>query len=640
MNKGTMNNEQNDKKMLDNNETEDTPSETSDKNLKTGPGVSESPTMSTTTSSITTQSTITASQMSTPMTQPIAAFKTSTPTTLSSTIGNPPISTTTQSSSSSGSTPTTEQTVQPVQQAVLLQFLCKQRENIELQNKGFEAMKTLMSLINKTSENLLTAERLRMQGTRGNLLNSTTFLDESSTHTGAGIDGQSSPQDMNIEVTRALNASITALKSTLESNKKSQNYQVPRKYTLNSDSDINIWLDKLKSELSSKDLLDVIDPTVIGPDNLDVQTITKRKQAVREIITSHLDDKYYKRVLTITDPIMVITSLKEAKRVEKNVTHTSVRTKLYGMRLKPKESIDEFWNKFDNTIVEYESCDNAVPLTDEEKRSAFYQAVSKVIPEARTADLLHRQFKGRSMTLVELRSHLLQLEAEKKTVKIQAGLTTDVVVVVVEVEVEVLLEETVPVDLNLQKMEGDLDVFSHKSTSSELGRESQKKSLLEKNSSNIEAEITDFLLDEQTLNRRILNFNSADALEEFNNIKSMLWHIRLGHPSLNYLKELKKSEQSLYSESSDANTPVTKDSKDKLVNSDKSKKRKLDENVSTDTKFKKLRASKRKPKPKIDDNFVYAKTIKRFTVNLIFSLSRVRSGENQRSSRTICVHDR
>ncbi|KAH0567956.1 hypothetical protein KQX54_016703 [Cotesia glomerata] len=35
MNKVTMN-EQNDKHMLDNNETEDTPSETSDKNLKTG----------------------------------------------------------------------------------------------------------------------------------------------------------------------------------------------------------------------------------------------------------------------------------------------------------------------------------------------------------------------------------------------------------------------------------------------------------------------------------------------------------------------------------------------------------------------------------------------------------------------------
>lgn len=61
---------------------------------------------------------------------------------------------------------------------------------------------------------------------------------------------------------------------------------------------------------------------------------------------------------------MVIEKLKESKRVENNVTHTSVRAKLYQMRLQPKESIDHFWNRFNNTIVEYENCDNAVPLTD------------------------------------------------------------------------------------------------------------------------------------------------------------------------------------------------------------------------------------------------------------------------------------
>lgn len=86
--------------------------------------------------------------------------------------------------------------------------------------------------------------------------------------------------------------------------------------------------------------------------------------------------------------------------------------------------------------------------------------------------------------------------------------------------------------------------------------------LLEKDKSNLENHVTDFILDERTLNRRILDCNSVNALEEFNKIKSaknnnhdikiikldegMLWHIRLGHPSLNYLKQLKKSEQSLY----------------------------------------------------------------------------------------------
>ncbi|XP_057660607.1 uncharacterized protein LOC130896474 [Diorhabda carinulata] len=85
------------------------------------------------------------------------------------------------------------------------------------------------------------------------------------------------------------------------------------------------------------------------------------------------------------------------------------------MRLQPRESIDHFWNRFENTIVEYENCDNAVPLTDEEKRSAFYQAVCGVIPEVRTADLIHRRVTKKSMTLDELKSHLLEMEAEKKS---------------------------------------------------------------------------------------------------------------------------------------------------------------------------------------------------------------------------------
>lgn len=770
--------------------------------------------MSTTTPPVMSQSNVTTMQTSTPMIQShITATQSSNGITISE------------------QTEKQSQTTQFNQE--LRQFLYKQRENIELQNKGFESMKILMHHIQQTSENFLAVERLRLQSARSNLLNSTTFLDETPAQTGAGVNIQSSPHDINLEVTKALNDSLTALKTTIESNKKSQNYQAPRQYTLNSNSDINIWMDKLRSEISSKDLLDVIDPTVIGPDNLDEQTISKRKHTVREIITSHLEDKYYKRVLTITDPIMVLKSLKEAKRVENNVTHTSVRTKLYQMRLKPKESIDEFWNKFDNTVVEYESCDNAVPLTDEEKRSAFYQAVCNAIPEARTADLLHRQITGKSMTLDALRSHLLEMEAEKKSETFQdqgvranqakrfkthrdncyrcnkmghyikqcplettgewycyicqtitdhntntcqkneatstnsgrsdyrrgrgrasgrgafrrgskfrgdfsgksrgytktkqklskrqtalprdgnkqtpqarqagmnfecinnvdnitfvadSGATEHIInkslflsnfkhctgeviksankntaadieidgvgdlylksklykikltnvlsavniannlislrrfvdagfgILLDDKKLEIFNKDTgetcligqyvqpnwlvtfevnsaeaidkpdyttysctaeiispnvfseqspkVLDDINSQKMEGDFNVFSHKSAPSEVGRESQKENPLEKNKSNLENEVTDFILDEQILNRRILNFNSADALEEFNNIKStknniqgiqttkldegMLWHIRLGHPSLNYLKKLKKTEQSLY----------------------------------------------------------------------------------------------
>lgn len=89
-----------------------------------------------------------------------------------------------------------------------------------------------------------------------------------------------------------------------------------------------------------------------------------------------------------------------------------------------------------------------------------------------------------------------------------------------------------------------------------------KEKLVEENANRkTKVESTDFMLDEQILNGKILDLNSTDALEEFNEIKvtksnaqlyktveideSMLWHIRLGYPNLNYLKELKKSNELL-----------------------------------------------------------------------------------------------
>ena len=122
--------------------------------------------------------------------------------------------------------------------------------------------------------------------------------------------------------------------------------------------------------------------------------------------------------------------------------------------------------------------------------------------------------------------------------------------------------QTVSSDRNVSRSEGELDDTPEKQLPCEIGRENIDGKLIENNKCDLETEITDFILDENTLNRRILDINSADALDEFNTIKSaqpnipqikivkfdegMLWHIRLGHPSLQYLKELKKSEKLLY----------------------------------------------------------------------------------------------
>lgn len=76
-------------------------------------------------------------------------------------------------------------------------------------------------------------------------------------------------------------------------------------------------MDILRSELTTTDLYDVIDSTVTAPNNLNEEAIIRRKQAVREIITSHLDDKYYKKVLNIKHPVNVI---KKIKRSESSVS--------------------------------------------------------------------------------------------------------------------------------------------------------------------------------------------------------------------------------------------------------------------------------------------------------------------------------
>ena len=54
-----------------------------------------------------------------------------------------------------------------------------------------------------------------------------------------------------------------------------------------------------------------------------------------------------------------------------------------------------------------------MPLTDQVKRSAFYQAISGLVPELRSADLIRRQTDNREMTLDEIKSYLSQLEAER-----------------------------------------------------------------------------------------------------------------------------------------------------------------------------------------------------------------------------------
>ena len=152
-----------------------------------------------------------------------------------------------------------------------------------------------------------------------------------------------------------------------------------------------MWLDYLHSELRSNDLLDIIDDKVQAPLNLTEKEVEKRNSLVRDIIINHLDEYYHKKILNLKNPKEIITKIREFRNVEVNVTASSVRAQLYRLKMNKKEEVNEFCDKFDNIIREYESCDTSVPLSEEEKRSAFYQAVSSDNQELRSACLIRRQ---------------------------------------------------------------------------------------------------------------------------------------------------------------------------------------------------------------------------------------------------------
>lgn len=106
---------------------------------------------------------------------------------------------------------------------------------------------------------------------------------------------------------------------------------------------------------------------MLAPRAFNEEMVNKRKIIVRYIIINHLDENSHKRILQIKDPRAILQKLMEYTRIESNVTHSSVRTKLFHLKLKPKEKFAKFI-RYDAIIKECESCIGAVPLSDEKKK--------------------------------------------------------------------------------------------------------------------------------------------------------------------------------------------------------------------------------------------------------------------------------
>ena len=284
----------------------------------------------------------------------------------------------------------------------------KMAASIESLSKVMEVGKAMMAQIVQISENNLEAERLELRAKEVKSLDENQVqnkdVDSRKTKLEECTDSRKT-RVLDVQEHEKTNQSVELIKR-FENEFIHSTINVKREYKLTQKSNFDLWVDCLKSELTSNDLLNVIDSKIQGQENLSEQKVLERKSLVRDIIINHLDENYQKRILNESDPKEIIKKLRGYRKNESNVTHSSVRARLYRIKMKKDEKVIDFCERFDSIIREYETCEDAVTLTEQEKRSSFYQAVASIIPELRSADLITRQTQMKEMSLEAIKSFL------------------------------------------------------------------------------------------------------------------------------------------------------------------------------------------------------------------------------------------
>uniref|UniRef100_A0ABD2WHF7 CCHC-type domain-containing protein n=1 Tax=Trichogramma kaykai TaxID=54128 RepID=A0ABD2WHF7_9HYME len=185
---------------------------------------------------------------------------------------------------------------------------------------------------------------------------------------------------------------------------------IKRNYLLNSKTQIDIWLDLLKSELRDYNLLEFIEKDHF--ENLNPDDIEDCKRRVRDIVTNRLDPYYHKKILNIYEPKELIEKLIEIKRIECNVTGQTIREKLYATKKSTKESSKSFIDRFDGLVNEYD-IGHTVKMTEEEKSELFFHNIRDACPEFK-ASYFARQSTNNPLTYEEMKNLLLQIEPTKE----------------------------------------------------------------------------------------------------------------------------------------------------------------------------------------------------------------------------------
>lgn len=97
------------------------------------------------------------------------------------------------------------------------------------------------------------------------------------------------------------------------------------------------------------------------------------------------------------------------------MTSYGVRKQLYSMQyIIGKITAVEFCEKFEETIRNYENSPGATPLSEDEKRDAFYNAVMISVPAVQSIEFLSKNTKGISPDYEQLKNLVMQDEATRK----------------------------------------------------------------------------------------------------------------------------------------------------------------------------------------------------------------------------------
>ncbi|XP_071635088.1 uncharacterized protein [Temnothorax longispinosus] len=216
------------------------------------------------------------------------------------------------------------------------------------------------------------------------------------------------------QTTQANNSNMAdQIKEAIRIEVVNKNNSTKRDYKLGLQVKFEHFYEFFNSELRTNDLLYVIDEKIAPPKGTNDQIKEKHLHSVRDILINRIDQTYHSKILSIQDPKQILNVLKEFKQCETNLTSVSIRRQLYSMEYKENESAIKFWDRFEELIRSYENIPDSTPLSDEEKRDAFYNAILPVFPEVQTLDFMLKNQTGKGLTYNGLKSFIVEAEANR-----------------------------------------------------------------------------------------------------------------------------------------------------------------------------------------------------------------------------------